>query len=130
MKPRTIARDSRGGGLPGVVRRNRQSEQSPAVMLAELRPKSRGDCNAAPRPCPWVGCRYHTYLDATTGGILMNRPALEVWELGADSCALDLADRGAQTPSTIGRVLNVTAERVRQLEEIAIRKLRLRGGDF
>lgn len=32
------------------------------------RPQTRGDCVDGPRPCPWVGCRHHTYIDHVRGG--------------------------------------------------------------
>src|SRR5262245_61305530 len=58
------------------------------------RPKTRGECGAE-RPCPWVSCRYHLYLDVNpeTGVVKFNHPDKEVWEL-KESCALDIADRG------------------------------------
>lgn len=34
------------------------------AMLRIPRPRTRGDCLAEARPCPWVGCRYHLLLDA------------------------------------------------------------------
>ncbi len=33
------------------------------AMLRIPRPRTRGDCLAEARPCPWVGCRYHLLLD-------------------------------------------------------------------
>lgn len=32
-------------------------------MLAVPRPRTRGDCLAEARPCPWVGCRHHLLLE-------------------------------------------------------------------
>jgi len=59
------------------------------------RPITRGECKDAPRPCPWVSCKYHLYLDVNpeTGSIKINFPDLEPWELN-ETCALDVADRG------------------------------------
>jgi hypothetical protein len=73
------------------------------------------------RPCPYVSCRYHLFLEvsATTGSLKINFPDLEVWEL-VESCALDVADRGAQSTETIGGLLNLTPERARQLEQQAL----------
>lgn len=85
--------------------------------LDELRPKTRGDCINGPRPCPWVGCKYHLYLDVNpkTGSIKLNFPELEPWEL-QETCALDLADRGPVSLEDVGRYMNLTRERIRQLE--------------
>ena len=33
-----------------------------------MRPRTRGDCVSGPRPCPWVGCKYHLALDLLTDG--------------------------------------------------------------
>jgi len=83
----------------------------------ERRPRSRTECKTEPRPCPFVSCRYHLYLDVSprTGSIKLNFPDLEVWELG-ESCALDVAERGGVTVEHLGAMLNVTRERIRQLE--------------
>jgi len=91
------------------------------------RPKTRGDCEGGPRPCPFVSCRYHLYLDVLdTGSLKINRPDLEPWEL-EDSCALDVADRAGITLEEAGEVMNLTRERIRQLESIGLRKLKTLG---
>lgn len=81
------------------------------------RPQTRGECVDATRPCPWVACKHHLYLDVNpaTGSIKINFPDVDPWEL-AESCSLDVADRGAITLEEIGLVTNLTRERVRQLE--------------
>lgn len=88
------------------------------------RPRSRAECKTEPRPCPFVSCRYHLYLDVSprTGSIKLNFPDLEVWELG-ESCALDVAERGGVTVEHLGAMLNVTRERIRQLEIRALTSL-------
>jgi hypothetical protein len=88
------------------------------------RPATRADCADGPRPCPYVSCRYHLYLDVSdrTGSIKLNFPDLEVWELAA-SCALDIADDGAATLEDVGTIMNVTRERIRQLELAALARL-------
>ena len=40
------------------------------------------------------------------------------------SCALDVADEGEHTLEEAGAFLNITRERVRQLQVLAFRKLR------
>lgn len=92
------------------------------------RPVTRGDCVGGPRPCPFVGCRFNLYLDVTKGGgIRFNFPGYEVDEMPGPSCALDVADAGDHTLEEVGDTMQVTRERVRQLEEGALRQLRRRG---
>jgi hypothetical protein len=57
-----------------------------------------------------------------TGTIKLNFPDLEVWEL-AVTCALDVADLGGTPIETVGDFLNVTRERIRQIETQALTKL-------
>jgi len=82
------------------------------------RPKTRGDCARVPRPCPYIACKYSLYLDTSdTGSIILNFPHLDPGEMPAEqSCALDLADRGAMTLEDIAVVTNLTRERIRQIE--------------
>lgn len=88
------------------------------------RPRTRGDCVDGPRPCPWVTCRHHLYLDIThMGSIKINFPDLEPWEL-QNSCALDVAESSdGGTLSTVGQMLNLSRERARQLADRVIRKV-------
>ena len=92
-----------------------------AEELAIQRPRTRGECVDSERPCPWVGCRYHLYLDinAASGAIKLVFPDLDPSEI-AHSCALDVADRGGAKLQEVGNVLNVTRERSRQLEVKAL----------
>ncbi|MEZ4226453.1 MAG: sigma factor-like helix-turn-helix DNA-binding protein [Polyangiaceae bacterium] len=94
-----------------------------AGLLRQL-PPSRSECAEGPRPCPHVSCRHHLYLDVSpkTGAIKLNFPDMEVWEL-PDSCALDIADRGGVTLEDVGAIMNLTRERIRQLELQALHRL-------
>lgn len=89
------------------------------------RPLTRAACRGEARPCPWVSCKHHLYLDINpvTGSIKLNFPDLEPWEL-ADTCALDVAERGSSTLDEIGLITNLTRERIRQLEVRGLSKLR------
>jgi len=93
--------------------------------LERLRPRVRSDCIGGPRPCPWVGCKYHLYLDINprTGSIKLNFPDIEPWEM-TRSCVLDIADEGPVTLEDVGRIMNLTRERIRQLEVAASEKVR------
>jgi hypothetical protein len=81
-------------------------------------PKTRGDCVNVPRPCPYVSCRYNLYLDVQkSGNVTLNFPDLEPGEVAPDaSCALDVADGGANTIDAVGEMLNVTRARIGQIE--------------
>jgi len=82
------------------------------------RPRTRQECQQMPRPCPFVSCRHHLYLDVSprTGSIKINFPDLEVDEL-TQSCALDVAESGPLGAEELGEVMNLTRERVRQIEQ-------------
>jgi hypothetical protein len=88
------------------------------------KPRSREECLNGPRPCPFVSCKHHLYIDVSpkTGAIKLNFPDLEVWEMG-ESCALDVADRGGTTLEDVGAIMNLTRERIRQVEVKALAKL-------
>ncbi|NLE85282.1 MAG: hypothetical protein GX607_02670 [Myxococcales bacterium] len=88
------------------------------------RPRTRSECVDGPRPCPFVSCKHHLFIDVSprTGAIKLNFPDLEVWEL-TESCALDVADRGGTTLEDVGAIMNLTRERIRQVEVKALAKL-------
>ena len=88
------------------------------------KPKTRSECVEGPRPCPFVSCKYHLYIDVSprTGAIKLNFPDLEVWEMG-ETCSLDVADRGGTTLEDVGAIMNLTRERIRQVEVKALAKL-------
>ena len=88
------------------------------------KPRTRVECLDGPRPCPYVSCQHHLFLDvsARTGAIKLNFPDLEVWEMN-ETCALDVADRGGTTLEDVGAIMNLTRERIRQVEVKALAKL-------
>ena len=89
-----------------------------------VKPKTRVECSNGERPCPFVSCKHHLYLDvsAKTGAIKLNFPDLEVWEM-TETCALDVADRGGTTLEEVGAIMNLTRERIRQVEVKGLAKL-------
>ena len=91
--------------------------------------RASGDGRAL-KPCSFVSCRYHLYLEPVPEargkpGIRINFAHEEPWEL-RESCTLDIADRGGATLEEVGHALNLTRERVRQIEMTLMRKVRLR----
>lgn len=93
-------------------------------------PETRGDCPTV-RPCPFVSCRYHLYLEVTShGSIKFNFHGREPWEMG-ESCALDIADENYDglPLSQIGHHLGLTRERIRQIEVNAFEKIKEKTDD-
>ena len=93
------------------------------------RPTTREECRGEARPCPWVACKHHLYLDVNpeTGSIKINFPDLEPWEM-RDTCALDVADRSGITLEEVGEIMNLTRERIRQVEVRGLLKLKMATG--
>jgi hypothetical protein len=80
------------------------------------KPRMRAECIDSPRPCPYVSCQHHLYLDVTeAGSIKINFPDVEVEDMN-ETCALDIADRGGMTLDEVGDIMNLTRERARQIE--------------
>jgi hypothetical protein len=143
-------RISAGRELPPVVsrkvrrRRRRTRPRSKTIAMKRLtreelrqgalmyppvdipRPSSRAECREEMRPCPWVACKHHLYLDINpeTGSIKINFPDLEPWEL-KHTCALDVAERGGITLEEVGEIMNLTRERIRQVEVRGLLKLKM-----
>ena len=90
------------------------------------RPSTRSECREEMRPCPWVACKHHLYLDINpeTGSIKINFPDLEPCEL-QHTCALDVAERGGITLEEVGEIMNLTRERIRQVEVRGLLKLKM-----
>ena len=101
----------------------REVTQSATAQAA--RPQTRAECAQEQRPCPWVSCKHHLYLDVNprTGSIKLNFPDLEPWEL-QHTCSLDVADDGGHTLEEVGDITNLTRERIRQLEFRGLVELR------
>lgn len=94
------------------------------------RPALYGECVARglgtrERPCGYVSCRHHTYLDVDprTGSIKLNHPGVALADL-ADTCSLRAAKAGGMTLDEVGARLSITRERSRQLETRALAALR------
>lgn len=92
------------------------------------KPRTRAECATGERPCAFVSCKHHLFLDvsARTGAIKLNFPDLEVWEM-TETCALDVADRGGTTLEEVGAIMNLTRERIRQVEVKGLAKLHALG---
>lgn len=145
-RPRMLssqARRAAGVLRPRVIRQHRDDDarfvrllgfdpkamEAGELAIAAARPRTRGDCEDGPRPCPWVGCSQHLYLDVTkTGALKLNHPGVAPWEMPT-SCALDVAAAGEHILDEVGLLLNLTRERVRQLEVSGLHALRAASPD-
>jgi hypothetical protein len=119
LSKRELARD---GAVASAALREVEPEH-------RRRPETRAEClpggrNEA-RPCPYASCVHHLALDVSerSGAIKSNFPHLEVWEM-PETCALDVADRGGATLEEVAAAMNLTRERVRQLETRALNAAR------
>ncbi len=133
--------ESDAGSLPPKRRRAKTVRVKPlsrderAALMEDLgsleanRPRHRVDCREGMRPCPFVSCKFHLYLDVNprNGHIKFNFPELEVWEL-EETCALDVAEREQGiTLEEVGQYMNLTRERVRQVEVSGLSKIQESG---
>ncbi|MBK8013305.1 MAG: DNA-binding protein [Deltaproteobacteria bacterium] len=112
-------------------RRRLLAQGSLPEILDYERPVMRSECRNDKRPCLYVSCRYHLYLDVNplTGSIKINFPDKEIWEL-EETCALDVAERGGITLEEVGEIMNLTRERIRQVEVSGLDKLRVGDADL
>jgi len=79
------------------------------------KPQTRGDCADVPRPCPYVSCRHNLYLDVSEIGSIKQNFQVDPWDM-KESCALDVAECGGMTLDEVGIMMNLTRERIRQIE--------------
>lgn len=82
------------------------------LPMAPLPPRTRAECVDSPRPCPHLDCRYHL---ADLWGA--NAPK------DAESCALDVADRGEHGLEELARLLGAADATLSDIEASAKRKL-------
>lgn len=112
------------------------SEAVPLALLSLSRPRKRSQCEGGVRPCPWVSCRHHLAVDLLRDGrVVQIRPHWPGGELAADmygdpeaqpwSCVLDLIERHDLPMSTIEYQLDISRERIKQLETQAMAKLHM-----
>jgi len=100
------------------------------MVLQSVRPQTRDECREGIRPCPFVSCKHHLYLDVNprNGHVKYNFPNLEPWEL-EETCSLDIAEQEQGiTLEEVGKVMNLTRERVRQVEVTGLQKIRVGDG--
>jgi len=110
--------------VPKKKQRKENYEFEDGILTPADRPKTRADCANIPRPCPFVSCRHHLYLDVLDNGYLKIRfPDTELSDMAA-TCSLDLAEAGGLDLEQVGEYLNLTRERIRQILEEGLGKIR------
>src|SRR5215475_10281499 len=122
MSRKEMARELRRRRLAGEVD---PEEQELLRSVESSRPRTRAYCVNGPRPCRLVSCKHNLYLDVNpeTGSIKLNFPDKEIWEL-EHTCALDVAEKGGITLEEVGEIMNLTRERIRQVETRGLMKPR------
>lgn len=91
-----------------------------------LRPRTRGDCVSRLRPCPFISCRHHLFIEVMPSGSIKMAfgDGVDTLVSMAETCSLDVADRGEHDMGKIGRYLGVTPARIQQEVSQALAKLR------
>jgi len=88
-------------------------------------PRRRLECVNKKRPCPWIRCKYH--LIWPLWNKLRDRSDDKVADYITEmkySCILDaIDDYGEMTLEQIGQLFHITRERIRQIEEKAVRRV-------
>jgi hypothetical protein len=101
-------------------------------------PRTWGECQeralgTASNPCVHVRCKHNLLLDVSedTGSYKVTWPHLASGHYGDEydalpqhTCALRVAEQGGMTLDEIGEMMNLTRERVRQIETKALLRLR------
>jgi len=124
IRKRSQGRATRRGHVRGrIIPTTRRFEKSYRKPKGLIRPTNRIQCRKGIRPCPWVSCRYHLAYEVTASGSLRECfPCTELPDM-QETCALDVADRHGVTLEEIGKIFNLSRERIRQIEFHALRKI-------
>lgn len=94
-----------------------------------LRPRTFEECDSVGLgdlfACPFVSCKHHLYLDVNerTGSIKINFPDRDPDEIG-ETCSKRVEMRGGATLEEVAAAIGVVRERIRQIEDRALAKLR------
>ena len=116
-----------------VTKKEREPLQYEYHWLESYRPDVWSECMGRPPTgeegvCPFVGCRHHLALDVKprNGHLTEVFPhvGLEKLDRLPANCALRVASKGEHTLEEVGEFMNLTRERVRQIEAVALEKMR------
>lgn len=87
----------------------------------EARPRTRRDCADVPRPCPFVGCRYHLWLDEAGEDGELRHHNCDPFDL-EESCALDVAAEVAHEDRVVNQ--HDLAVLISRRKEVVVETLR------
>lgn len=115
-----------------AVQRSLAEHAKEVEELRKIRPKIRADCAKIIRPCPFISCKHHLFLEVNpdTGAIRLNFPELEPeadLSQMAETCSLDVAEEADDDGLTLevtGALMNLTRERINQIVVTAQEKAR------
>jgi len=124
-------------GLPLTIRERRELEKIDAEIVRfgidRRRPRTLAQCPPDEEPCPFVSCRHHLALEVMprTGklpAVRLTFPDKDLSEMD-ETCSHRVARRTAAKREELSieetaRMLNITGERCRQLEKVALAKVR------
>lgn len=118
-----------------IERETKELDALNAVDPLPEKPRTLGECHARglgtpENPCAYLSCKWNLALDVDlrTGSIKMNFPeaedhgAVDVREIG-ETCSLRVADRDGLTLEEVGAIMNLTRERVRQIETKGLERI-------
>ncbi len=118
-----------------LLEEQRRLEYANATDPVEPRPRTFAECErrgigTIESPCAYVSCRWNLALDVDnrTGSIKVNFPnavvdgAIDVSLIPA-TCALVIADSDGLMLEQVGEILNITRERVRQIETKGLQQI-------
>jgi hypothetical protein len=115
--------------LSGFMRLEERASRSELHDLdLSPRPQTWAECKDMPRPCPYVSCKHHLYIEVNpdTGAVRLPFGHLEIDEI-PHTCSIDAALEGPLTLQEVGKLTSRTKERIRQIETQGLAKV-LRAG--
>jgi hypothetical protein len=93
---------------------------TPDTEYPDEKPKKRGECTF-PRPCPFISCKWNAIWGKSIAFSKGRIPTddeeiVDMIYNARASCVLDICDKGGATLEEVGSIMNLTRERVRQIE--------------
>jgi hypothetical protein len=97
--------------------KQRQARGRRLALADHRRPQTRAECEQFERPCPFVGCRHHLFLDVTAKGSIRFPfgDDVSVIETMAQTCSLDGAEQGETPVDELAKVFELSAQGMRLL---------------
>lgn len=107
-------------------RRAKRLKQPEQQQYYGPRPQKREDCVDGYRPCPFVACKHHLFLEVDVRGAISFQFGEDIdgFDDMPDTCCLDVADRGGIRLEEAAKRFNIGRERMRQNEASGLNKLR------